>query len=86
MPTFITKTFLLFAPIFKVTKVMKFGAFMEVLPGKEGLLHVSEIDVKRVENVEAVLKEGDEFEVKVISIEKGKVNLSRKILLVAENN
>ena len=65
---------------------MKFGAFMEVLPGKEGLLHVSEIDVKRVENVEAVLKEGDEFEVKVISIEKGKVNLSRKILLVAENN
>ena len=70
----------------KVTKVMKFGAFMEVLPGKEGLLHVSEIDVKRVENVEAVLKEGDEFEVKVISIEKGKVNLSRKILLVAENN
>ena len=70
----------------KVTKVMKFGAFMEVLPGKEGLLHVSEIDVKRVENVEAVLKAGDEFEVKVISIEKGKVNLSRKILLVAENN
>ncbi len=70
----------------KVTKVMKFGAFMEVMPGKEGLLHVSEIDTKRVENVEAVLKEGDEFEVKVISIEKGKVNLSRKVLLVAEQN
>ena len=70
----------------KVTKVMKFGAFMEVMPGKEGLLHVSEIDVKRVENVEAVLKEGDEFEVKVISIEKGKVNLSRKVLLVPEQN
>lgn len=70
----------------KVTKVMKFGAFMEVLPGKEGLLHVSEIDTKRVENVENVLKEGDEFEVKVISIEKGKVNLSRKVLLTAENN
>ena len=70
----------------RVTKVMKFGAFMEVLPGKEGLLHVSEIDTKRVENVEAVLKEGDEFEVKVISIEKGKVNLSRKILLVQEQN
>ena len=59
---------------------------MEVMPGKEGLLHVSEIDTKRVENVEAVLKEGDEFEVKVISIEKGKVNLSRKVLLVAEQN
>ncbi len=70
----------------KVTKVMKFGAFMEVMPGKEGLLHVSEIDTKRVENVEAVLKEGDEFEVKVITIEKGKVNLSRKVLLVAEQN
>ncbi len=68
----------------KVTKVMKFGAFMEVLPGKEGLLHVSEIDTKRVENVEAVLKEGDEFEVKVISIEKGKINLSRKVLLTVE--
>lgn len=70
----------------KVTKIMKFGAFMEVLPGKEGLLHVSEIDTKRIENVEAVLKEGDEFEVKVISIEKGKVNLSRKVLLLQENN
>lgn len=70
----------------KVTKLMKFGAFMEVMPGKEGLLHVSEIDVKRVENVEAVLKEGDEFEVKCISIEKGKVNLSRKALLVTEQN
>ncbi len=65
----------------KVTRIMKFGAFMEVLPGKEGLLHVSEIDHKRVENVESVLKVGDEFEVKVISTEKGKVNLSRKVLL-----
>lgn len=65
----------------RVTKLMKFGAFMEVLPGKEGLLHVSEIDHKRVENVESVLKVGDEFEVKVISTEKGKVNLSRKALL-----
>lgn len=65
----------------RVTKLMKFGAFMEVLPGKEGLLHVSEIDHKRVENVESVLKVGDEFEVKVISMDKGKVNLSRKALL-----
>lgn len=65
----------------RVTKVMNFGAFMEVLPGKEGLLHVSEIDHKRVDKVENVLKLGDQFEVKVISIEKGKVNLSRKALL-----
>jgi polyribonucleotide nucleotidyltransferase len=65
----------------RVTKLMKFGAFMEVLPGKEGLLHVSEIAKERVEKVEAVLKVGDEFEVKVISTDKGKVNLSRKALL-----
>lgn len=65
----------------RVTKIMNFGAFMEVLPGKEGLLHVSEIDHKRVEKVENILKIGDEFEVKAISIEKGKVNLSRKALL-----
>ena len=65
----------------RVTKIMKFGAFMEVLPGKEGLLHVSEIDHKRVEDVESVLKVGDEFEVKVISIDKGKVNLSKKALI-----
>ena len=48
---------------------------------KEGLLHVSEIAHERVNKVEDVLKVGDEFEVKVIGIEKGKVNLSRKILL-----
>jgi polyribonucleotide nucleotidyltransferase len=65
----------------RVTKLMKFGAFMEVLPGKEGLLHVSEIDKKRVEKVEDFLKVGDEFEVKVINMDKGKVNLSRKALL-----
>lgn len=65
----------------KVTKIMAFGGFMELLPGKEGLLHVSEIAHERVNKVEDVLKVGDEFEVKVIGIEKGKVNLSRKILL-----
>ncbi len=60
---------------------MAFGGFMELLPGKEGLLHVSEIAHERVNKVEDVLKVGDEFEVKVIGIEKGKINLSRKILL-----
>ncbi len=66
----------------KVVKVAKFGAFMEILPGKEGLLHVSEISTERVANVEDVLKEGDVFDVKVISSEGGKISLSRKKLLL----
>ncbi|TDT71902.1 polyribonucleotide nucleotidyltransferase [Hypnocyclicus thermotrophus] len=65
----------------KVTKLMKFGAFIELLPGKEGLLHISEIANERTEKVEDVLKVGDEIEVKVISTEKGKINVSRKALL-----
>lgn len=72
----------------KVTKLMAFGAFMEILPGKEGLLHVSEIAHERVNKVEDVLKVGDQMEVKVIGIEKGKINLSRKSLIekpVVEN-
>ena len=64
----------------KVVKIAKFGAFMQILPGKEGLLHVSEISKERIANVEDVLKEGDTFEVKVISTEKGKVSLSKKQL------
>jgi polyribonucleotide nucleotidyltransferase len=65
----------------RVVKIAKFGAFMEILPGKEGLLHVSEIAKERIAKVEDVLKVGDEFEVKVIGTEKGKINLSRKALL-----
>ena len=65
----------------RVVKIAKFGAFMEILPGKEGLLHVSEISKERVANVEDVLKEGDIFDVKVISMEGGKISLSRKRLL-----
>ncbi len=65
----------------RVVKIAKFGAFMEILPGKEGLLHVSEISKERVANVEDVLKEGDVFDVKVISMEGGKISLSRKRLL-----
>ena len=63
-------------------KIAKFGAFMEILPGKEGLLHVSEISTERVANVEDVLKEGDVFDVKVISNEGGKISLSRKKVLL----
>lgn len=62
----------------KVVSILKFGAFMEILPGKEGLLHVSEISKERVEKVEDVLKVGDEFKVKVISMENGKISLSKK--------
>ncbi|MBC2856617.1 MAG: polyribonucleotide nucleotidyltransferase [Cetobacterium sp.] len=65
----------------RVVNIAKFGAFMEILPGKEGLLHVSEISNERVANVEDVLKVGDTFEVKVISTENGKISLSRKKLL-----
>lgn len=68
----------------RVVNIAKFGAFMEILPGKEGLLHVSEISNERVANVEDVLKVGDIFDVKVISTENGKISLSRKKLLTEE--
>ncbi len=64
----------------KVVGIQKFGAFMEILPGKEGLLHISEISKERVANVEDVLKMGDVFKVKVISMENGKIALSKKKL------
>ena len=64
-----------------VTRVMQFGAFVEILPGQEGLVHVSELDKEFVKNVEDVVKEGDKFKVKVIKIdEKGRINLSRKAM------
>ncbi len=66
----------------KVTRVERYGAFVEVLPGKEGLLHISHLDHHRVEKTEDVVKLGDEIEVKVLDIdEKGRINLSRKALL-----
>ena len=66
-----------------VKTITAFGAFVEFLPGKDGLLHVSEIDHKRVEKVEDVLKEGDKVRVKLIDIDPktGKFKLSRKVLL-----
>jgi polyribonucleotide nucleotidyltransferase len=67
----------------KVKSIVAFGAFVEILPGKDGLLHISEIEWKRLEKVEEVLKEGDEVEVKVIEVDQrnGKLKLSRKALL-----
>ena len=71
-----------------VKSVVSFGAFVEILPGKEGLLHISEIEWRRLEKVEDVLKEGDEVEVKVIDIDNrsGKLKLSRKALLPKPDN
>jgi len=70
----------------KVVKTTDFGAFVEILPGKEGLLHISQIDIKRVKKVEDVLKRGDEVTVKVLEIDKetGKLSLSRKVLMEEE--
>ncbi len=63
----------------KVTRIMTFGAFVEFAPGKEGLVHISKLDNKRVEKVEDVVKVGDEFLVKVLEVDKqGRINLSRK--------
>ncbi len=66
----------------KVVRIMDFGAFVEILPGKDGLVHISKLDKKRVEKVTDVVKEGDEITVKVIEIDKqGRINLSRKDML-----
>ena len=62
-----------------VTRIMQFGAFVEILPGKEGLVHISKLDQSRVEKVEDVVNVGDEIKVKVIEIDKqGRINLSKK--------
>lgn len=64
-----------------ITKIVDFGAFVEILPGKEGLLHISQIDNKRVEKVSDYFKTGDKVEVKLIKVDNGKFSLSRKELL-----
>jgi polyribonucleotide nucleotidyltransferase len=66
-----------------VKSIVPFGAFVEILPGKDGLLHISEIDWKRIEKVEDVLSEGDKVKVKLIGIDSrsGKLKLSRKVLI-----
>ena len=66
----------------KVTRIMNFGAFVEIIPGKEGLVHISQLAEGRTEKVEDVVKEGDEIEVKVVEIDsQGRINLSRKAVL-----
>ncbi len=67
----------------KVKSIMPFGAFVEIMPGKDGLLHISEIDWKRYETMDGVLTEGQIVKVKLIDIDKktGKMKLSRKVLL-----
>jgi polyribonucleotide nucleotidyltransferase len=67
----------------KVKTIVQFGAFVEILPNKDGLLHISEIEWRKIDKVEDVLKEGQEVEVKIIDIDPktGKIKLSRKELL-----
>ena len=67
----------------KVKSVMPYGAFVEFLPGKQGLLHISEVSWKRLESMEGVLQEGDSVKVKLIGVDQktGKFKLSRKVLM-----
>jgi polyribonucleotide nucleotidyltransferase len=68
-----------------VKRIMPFGAFVEILPGREGLLHISELDHRRVEKVEDVVEDGQRIEVKVIDIDNtGKIRLSHKAVLPAK--
>jgi polyribonucleotide nucleotidyltransferase len=67
----------------KVTRIMDFGAFVEIAPGKEGLCHISKLDIKRVNKVEDVVSVGDIIKVKVLEIDdKGRINLSRRDALI----
>jgi len=66
----------------RVVKITDFGAFVEILPGTDGLLHISQISAERIKRVEDVLTEGQEIQVKVIDVDKaGKIRLSRRELL-----
>lgn len=71
----------------KVVRIMPFGAFVNLVPGKDGMVHVSELDVNRVENVEDVVQMGDEINVMVIGVEPGtgKISLSRRAVLTGES-
>ncbi len=67
----------------KVKSILAFGAFIEILPGKDGLLHISEVDWKHLQSLDGIMKEGDIVEVKLLEVDKktGKMKLSRKVLL-----
>jgi polyribonucleotide nucleotidyltransferase len=71
----------------KVVRIMPFGAFVNLVPGKDGMVHVSELDVNRVENVEDIVQMGDEINVMVVGIEPGtgKISLSRRAILTGES-
>ena len=64
-----------------VMKIVEFGAFVNIMPNQDGLLHISEISHERVDKVGDHLKEGDEIDVKVLGVDKGRIKLSRKVLL-----
>jgi polyribonucleotide nucleotidyltransferase len=65
----------------KVVRLAEFGAFVEIFPGTDGLLHISEISENRIKNVRDELKEGDQILVKVLALEGNKIKLSRKAVL-----
>jgi polyribonucleotide nucleotidyltransferase len=65
----------------KVVRIVDFGAFVEIFPGTDGLLHISEISENRIKNVKDELKEGDQIQVKVLALEGNKIKLSRKAVL-----
>ena len=67
----------------RVKNIVPFGAFVEFLPGKDGLLHISEVAWERLENLDGVISEGETIKVKLLSIDRraGKYKLSRKVLL-----
>jgi len=67
-------------------RIADFGAFVEILPGVQGLLHISQIDNKKIDKVSDVLKEGDTIKVKLLSIDGNKFTLSRKALLKENQN
>ncbi len=69
----------------KVTRLLNFGAFVEILPGKDGMVHISELADHRVENIEDEIKVGDEITVQVIKNEEGKIGLSRKAVFAKES-
>ncbi|BAF61545.1 polyribonucleotide nucleotidyltransferase [Candidatus Vesicomyidisocius calyptogenae] len=65
----------------KVVKIVEFGAFINIMPNQDGLLHISEISHERVEKVKDHIREGDKIDVKVIGLDRGRIKLSRKVLL-----
>ena len=68
-----------------VVKVMDFGAFVQILPGTDGLCHISQLATHRVNNVSDIVKEGDKLRVKVLEINRdGKIRLSHKVILEEE--